>query len=187
MKGINSMKQIKQEECLDIFTSGIDYIARIHEQKKVLCNYLKEWRQRDYGWSNPLFTPQYQRACLNGVEFVPDYSCDLYIFMIIFYEIITNRGVPVNFRRNGRWKFGFINSTPNFDTSIRNSIMILFEWCTKIRVDNRPYNAIELKQTEYYNILQNKLKEHKEYERKNTFEKREANLFKECSWKDIFL
>lgn len=76
------MRKISEQECLKNLIGGIDCISKYHRHNKVWCCNQSNWNEKEYGWTNPLFPPEYQKACLNGTEFVPESTCDLYFFMI---------------------------------------------------------------------------------------------------------
>lgn len=132
------MRKISEQECLKNLIGGIDCISKYHRHNKVWCCNQSNWNEKEYGWTNPLFPPEYQKACLNGTEFVPESTCDLYFFMIQFYIWVTESNPDINFLRNDKWKKKFILYTENYEEQTQKLIMILFSWCTRSSVDKRP-------------------------------------------------
>lgn len=171
------MRKISEQECLENLIGGIDCISQYHRHNKVWCCNQNSWNEKEYGWINPLFPPEYQKACLNGTEFVPESTCDLYFFMIQFYIWVIGSNPDINFLRNDKWKKKFILYTENYEEQTQKLIMILFSWCTRSSVDKRPGSAMILKNTEYYQILSRRLEEYQGNEEKSPAEKWYKTLF----------
>lgn len=171
------MRKISEQECLENLIGGIDCISQYHRHNKVWCCNQSNWNEKEYGWTNPLFPPEYQKACLNGTEFVPESTCDLYFFMIQFYIWVIGSNPDINFLRNDKWKKKFILYTENYEEQTQKLIMILFLWCTRSSVDKRPGSAMILKNTEYYQILSRRLEEYQGNEEKSPAEKWYKTLF----------
>ena len=171
------MRKISEQECLENLIGGIDCISQYHRHNKVWCCKQSNWNEKEYGWINPLFPPEYQKACLNGTEFAPESTSDLYFFMIQFYIWVIGRNPDINFLRNDKWKKKFILYTENYEEQTQKLIMILFSWCTRSSVDERPGSALILKNTEYYQILSRRLEEYPGNEEKSSTEKWYKTLF----------
>ena len=97
--------------------------------------------------------------------------------MIQFYIWVTGSAPDINFLRNDKWKKKFILYTENYEEQTQKLIMILFSWCTRSSVDERPGSALILKNTEYYQILSRRLEEYPGNEEKSSTEKWYKTLF----------
>ena len=97
--------------------------------------------------------------------------------MIQFYIWVIGSDPDINFLRNDKWKKKFVLYTKNYEEQTQKLIMILFSWCTRSSVDERPGSALILKNTEYYQILSRRLEEYQGDEEKSPTETWYKTLF----------
>ncbi len=125
----------------------------IHGAGATCYDKTKAWNQKQYGWHNPLFPPEYRRSCLSGEEFHMNASCDLYYLMACYYEKITGHRPPHNFELDHVWKKGILACTSDWKQLYQDAVIWLIAACTKWKDCHRIQDATELMNTSSVSIL----------------------------------
>lgn len=152
---------ILNKEAIDFFLRGIRILDSYHKDGVVLCQYLNEWKNRDLGWHKAIFPPEYKKACLSGSEFIPDFSCDLYMFMVYCYENFLGDNPPINFQIKSNWKEKH-DLTEGDSTCVEAAFFRLFERSTRRNTKKRFANATELVETSSFTLIKNSKGHHQE-------------------------
>ena len=179
------MKKTGQNDGLLYLIRGIKILLNAHRGNLCLCSNNKEWNDRYNGWHTPYFPPEYQRCCLSGSDFIPDLSCDLYMFFIKYYLWITGSHLMVNFQRNKSWILDFQESTEEWDTDLQDAVIDMISLCINKDPDRRIRNAIELMKEKSYLLLAEQAGRCDIEE--GTFGIESIDTSDQWRWKDVFL
>lgn len=171
------------------FIDGIETIRHYHEKREVICTHLKEWNDRDLGWLRSVFPPEYRRSCLSGTDFSPDYTCDLFMYMVRFFENSTGERTPVNFQIRKGWNRKYINIDIPEERELDVAFFELFQKCTSRNINKRYNDAIKLTEAPEYQIIKKEfIKYYKtpecDVEQENSFIKLVGS---DIEWNEIFI
>lgn len=142
-----------EKEYIEKLMEDLFMLKAVHETGETYYNKTKIWNQKDYGWHNPLFPPEYRRCCLNEKKFQMNASCDLYYLMACYYEKITGRKAPNNFETNRLWKDYIVQHTSDWLPGYQTAWIHLIEDCTRWQDKYRIQNAMELLDTKEIKML----------------------------------
>ena len=179
------MNKTGQNDGLFYLIRGINILLKVHRNNLCLCANSKEWNDRYYGWHTPYFPPEYQRCCLNGRDFTPNMSCDLYMFFIKYYIWVTGSHLNVNFQRNKSWIEVFLISTEEWVSEIQDAVIDLISLCINRDPDRRMQSASELVKEKSFLLLEEQAGRC-DFE-EETFEIRSIDTADKWRWKDVFL
>lgn len=179
------MKKTGQNESLFYLIRGITILLKAHRYNLCLCVNIEEWNNRYNGWHTPYFPPEYQRCCLEGSDFTPDLSCDLYMFFMKYFIWMTGSCPKVNFQRNKSWIKEFRICTDNWNPQLQEAVIDLISLCISKDPNRRVQNAMKLVEENSFRLLAEQTWGY-DFEKK-TFQIRDINTTDKWKWKDIFL
>lgn len=148
------MQTNSEKVSLQYLIEGIKNLKKYHAVGETYCDKLPEWKSSAYGWHTPYFPPEYKKCCLNGTRFLAEASCDLYYFMIKYYERIKGSLPPESFQLNRKWGLILRRSMVGWSPKIQDCVVKIVGICTRNNKSQRPRDAIELMEQKEYKMLE---------------------------------
>ena len=150
------------EEGLVKFVDMVTEIKTVQDTGEIYVKKFNIWSNRCYGWENMNYPVEYRRYCLHGGTFKYEQMHDVYYLMVQFFEQMTGKRIPYDFKHTSYWEVLLRRKIRQLDIDMQEAIVKLIDDGTKVNCERRIRSVDELIGMEEYQKIY-KTVENKKY------------------------